>query len=56
VVWFDNYVEVKEPERRGTFGEVESDAFARWQGQLKASLGGREFFQTAVSFARTDRK
>jgi serine/threonine protein kinase len=58
VMWFDNYVEVKDPLRlrAGGFTEVESDAFARWQGQLKKSVGGREVFQTAVSFARTGRK
>ena len=56
VVWFDNYLEVKDPERRGTFDEVESDVFARWQGQLKKSIGDKASFQTAVSFARTGRK
>jgi hypothetical protein len=56
VVWFDDYVEVKDPLRLRTFDEVQADGFARWQSQLKKSLGGRESFQTAVSFARTGRK
>jgi hypothetical protein len=56
-VWFDDYVEVRDPFRRRTFGVVGSeDAFARWQGQLQQLLGDRAAFQTAVSFARTGRK
>ena len=56
-VWFDNYVEVHDPDRPRTFGEVGSDdAFARWQGQLQKVLGGKAAFQTAVSFARTGGK
>jgi hypothetical protein len=56
-VWFDNYVEVREPLRRRTFGEVGAlDEFARWQGQLQQLIGKHAAFQTAVSFARTGRK
>jgi hypothetical protein len=56
-VWFDNYTEVRDPQRLRTFGEVGSDdAFSLWQGQLQKSLGGKATFQTAVSFARTGRK
>jgi hypothetical protein len=56
-VWFDNYVEVRDPDRPRTFGEVGSDdAFARWQGQLQKVLGDKAAFQTAVSFARTGGK
>jgi hypothetical protein len=52
-VWFDDYVEVRDPDRPRTFGEVGSnDPFARWQGQLQKVLGGKAAFQTAVSFAR----
>jgi hypothetical protein len=57
VVWFDDYVEVRDPDRPRTFGEVGSDdAFARWQGQLQQALGDRAAFQTAASFARTGGK
>jgi hypothetical protein len=53
-VWFDDYVEVKDPDRPRTFAEVGADdPFARWQGQLQQALGGKAAFQTAVSFART---
>jgi serine/threonine protein kinase len=56
-VWFDDYVEVRDPDRPRTFGEVGSDdAFARWQGQLQKVLGNKAAFQTAVSFARTGGK
>jgi hypothetical protein len=56
-VWFDDFVEVKDPDRPRTFGEVGSDdAFARWQGQLQKLLGAKAAFQTAVSFARTGGK
>jgi hypothetical protein len=56
-VWFDDYVEVRDPDRPRTFGEVGADdPFARWQGQLQKVLGGKAAFQTAVSFARTGRK
>jgi serine/threonine protein kinase len=56
-VWFDDYVEVKDPDRSRTFGEVGSDdAFARWQGQLQKVLGDQAAFQTAASFARTGGK
>lgn len=55
VMWFDNYTQTTDP-LRGKFGEVDADAFGQWQGQLKKSLGGREVFQTAVSFARTGNK
>jgi hypothetical protein len=56
-VWFDDYVEVKDPDRPRTFAEVESDdPFARWQGRLQKVLGDRAAFQTAVSFARTGGK
>jgi hypothetical protein len=52
-VWFDNYAEVRDPDRPRTFGEVGSDdAFARWQGLLQKALGDKAAFQTAVSFAR----
>jgi hypothetical protein len=57
VVWFDDYVEVKDPDRPRTFQEVGADdPFARWQGQLQKVLGGKAAFQTAISFARTGRK
>jgi hypothetical protein len=57
VVWFDNYVEVRDMDRPRTFGEVVSnDPFARWQGQLQKVIGGQAAFQTAVSFARTGGK
>jgi len=56
-VWFDDYVEIKDPDRPRTFAEVGTDdPFARWQGQLQKVLGGQAAFQTAVSFARTGRK
>ncbi len=56
-VWFDDYLEVRDPLRRRTFGEVGSeDAFALWQGQLQQLVGKHADFQTAVSFARTGRK
>jgi len=56
-VWFDNFVEVREPARLRTFGVVGSDdAFARWQGTLHKLLGNEAAFQTAVSFARTGGK
>src|SRR5262249_55256782 len=52
-VWFNDYIEVRDPDRLRTFGEVGSDdAFARWQGQLQKVLGDKAAFQTAVSFAR----
>ncbi|MBN9120384.1 MAG: serine/threonine protein kinase [Planctomycetes bacterium] len=54
-MWFDNYAAADDP-LRGTFGEVDADAFGRWQGKLKKALGGRDAFQTAVSFARTGKK
>jgi hypothetical protein len=54
VVWFDNYVEVQDPDRPRTFDVVGTDnPFARWQGQLQERLGDKAAFQTAVSFART---
>jgi hypothetical protein len=56
-VWFDDYVEVRDPDRPRTFGVVGSDdAFARWQGQLQKVLGDQAAFETAASFARTGRK
>jgi hypothetical protein len=56
-VWFDDYVEVRDPDRTRTFEVVGSDdPFARWQGQLQQVLGGKAAFQTAVSFARTGGK
>jgi serine/threonine protein kinase len=56
-VWFDDYVEVQDPDRARTFKLVEKDdPFARWQGQLQKVLGGWAAFQTAVSFARTGGK
>jgi hypothetical protein len=56
-VWFDDYVEVKDPNRLRTFAEVGADdPFALWQGQLQKVLGGQAAFQTAVSFARTGGK
>jgi hypothetical protein len=56
-VWFDNFVEVREPARLRTFGVVGSDdVFARWQGELQKLLGDQAAFQTAVSFARTGGK
>jgi hypothetical protein len=56
-IWFDDYLEVRDPTRLRTFGEVGSDdAFALWQGQLQKILGGKASFQTAVSFARTGGK
>jgi hypothetical protein len=52
-VWFDDYVEVRDPDRLRTFGVVGSaDPFARWQGRLQKAVGDRAAFQTAVSFAR----
>jgi hypothetical protein len=52
-VWFDNFVEVKDPLRLRTFGVVGSDdAFASWQGELQKAIGDKVSFQTAVSFAR----
>src|SRR5262249_54627086 len=57
VVWFDDYVEVRDSDRPRTFGEVGTDdPFARWQGQLQKVLGGKASFQTAASFARTGEK
>jgi hypothetical protein len=56
-VWFDNYVEARDPDRPRTFGVVGSeDAFARWQGRLQKVLGDHATFATAASFARTGRK
>lgn len=56
-VWFDNYAEAKEPLRSRTFHVVRADdPFARWQGELQRSLGPVAAFQTAVSFARVERK
>lgn len=56
-VWFDNFIEVRDPLRLRTFGEVGADdVFARWQGELQRALGGQVGFQTAVSFARTGAK
>jgi serine/threonine protein kinase len=56
-VWFDDYVETRDPDRPRTLGEVGSDdALARWQGQLQKVLGNKAAFQTAVSFARTSGK
>ncbi len=56
-VWFRDYVEVNDPDRSRTFGEVGADdAFARWQGQMQKVIGGHATFETAVSFARTGRK
>jgi len=56
-VWFDNFIEARDPLRLRTFGEVGSDdAFARWQGELQRIFGGQISFQTAVSFARTGAK
>ena len=57
-VWYDDFAPTTDPLRlRAGLVEVESDdAFARWQGQLQKSLGGKASFQTAVSFARTGRK
>jgi len=56
-VWFDDYVEVRDPNRLRTFGVVGSDdAFSKWQGLLQQSLHPVASFQTAVSFARTGRK
>jgi TIR domain len=53
-VWFDDYVEVRDPDRPRTFGVIGSDdPFARWQGQLQQVFGDKAAFQTAVSFART---
>jgi hypothetical protein len=44
VMWFDNFVASTDPMRlRAGFTEVESDAFSRWQGQLKTALGGRGY-------------
>ena len=58
VVWFDDYTPVTgDPNRKGTFKVVASgDPFAAWQGRLQQAVGGRAAFQTAVSFARSDRK
>ena len=56
-MWFDDYVEARDPDRPRTFGVVGSaDAFARWQGQLQKVLGDQAAFETAASFARTGRK
>jgi hypothetical protein len=56
-VWFDNYVEVSDPDRLRTFARVGSDdPFAGWQGQLQKVLGDKVVFQTAVSFARSGGK
>jgi hypothetical protein len=56
-VWFDNYVEVRDPDRPRTFGEVGADdPFARWHGVLQQVLRDKAVFQTAVSFARTGGK
>jgi len=56
-VWFDDYVEVRDPLRLRTFGVVGSnDPFAQWQGRLQEVLGDKASFQTAVNFARTGRK
>jgi hypothetical protein len=56
-MWFDDYVEVRDPDRLRTFVEVgAADAFARWQGRLQRVLSDRAAFQTAVSFARTGSK
>lgn len=56
-VWFDDYVEARDPLRLRTFGEVGSDdAFARWQGELRKALGDKAAFETAVSFARAGGK
>jgi serine/threonine protein kinase len=56
-VWFDNYVEARDPGRMRTFGKAETDdPFARWQGQLQKVVGSKVVFQTAVSFARMGRK
>jgi hypothetical protein len=56
-VWFDDYIEVRDPDRPRTFGEVGADdAFVRWQRQLQKVLGEQAAFQTAVSFARTGEK
>jgi hypothetical protein len=56
-VWFDDYLEVRDPDRARTFELVGTDnPFAQWQGQLRKALGGRAAFQTAVSFARTGGK
>jgi hypothetical protein len=56
-VWFDDYLEVQDPDRPRTFQVVGSDdSFARWQGQLQKVLGARVTFETAVSFARTGGK
>jgi hypothetical protein len=53
-VWFDDYAESIDPDRPRTFERVgASDPFARWQGQLQKSVGGKAAFQAAVSFART---
>jgi serine/threonine protein kinase len=53
-VWFDDYVECRDPLRLRTFGEVGSnDSFAIWQGVLQKHFQGKVAFQTAVSFART---
>ena len=57
-VWFDDFAPTTDSDRlRAGLRLVESDnAFARWQGQLQTSIGGKALFQTAVSFARTGRK
>jgi hypothetical protein len=56
-VWFDNYVEVNDPDRPRTFQVVGADdPFAIWQGRLQEVLGGSAAFETAVSFARTGAK
>jgi serine/threonine protein kinase len=52
-VWFDDYVECRDPLRLRTFGEVGSnDSFAIWQGVLQKHFQGKAAFQTAVTFAR----
>jgi hypothetical protein len=53
VVWFENYREVRDPNRVRTFNVVQSgDPFALWQGQLKERLGNQVTYQCSVSFAR----
>jgi serine/threonine protein kinase len=53
-VWFDDYIEAKDPDRLRTFERVGGeDPFAKWQGQLRKAVGVKVAFQTAVSFART---
>jgi hypothetical protein len=56
-VWFQDYLELREPEWIRTFGiRGSNDPFARWQGQLQQVLGDQVAFQAAVSFARTGEK